>query len=154
MEHLDCYDMKLLGIFLIVVGVVVGLQFVLEPILHTSTPQTPYSPNWTYINYGTLLAIIIGLIVSYLKSKESKKSSQVCSTCTRNNIYCTGFFVLFLLFIWNFAQLYNESYVELATTRSVHSLIWVIIDVSVVLLSISLGKDLLRSKPSNLDTPT
>ncbi len=141
--------MKLLGILLFVIGIVVGLQFVLEPILHTATPEAPFSSNWKYVNIATMVAIVIGLIVSSLPPKKSDGSSANCSTCTRNNIYCTGYFVLLLLFIWNYAQLFNESYTELAATKEVHSLIWVIIDVSVVLLSISLGKDLWRSKPSD-----
>ncbi len=141
--------MKLLGILLVIIGIVVGLQFVLEPILHTATPKTPFSPNWKYVNIATMTAIVIGLVVSSLQTKKPEGSSASCGPCTRNNVYCAGYFVLLLLFIWNYAQLFNENYTELVATKEVHSLIWVIIDVSVILLSISLGKDLLQSKPSS-----
>lgn len=134
--------MKQLGILLIVLGTIVGLHFLYDPIFHISTSETPFSPYWKYVDIVMMLIIAIGLVVSLLPSKKYPGTSA----CTPNNIYGIGFFVLLLLFTWNYAQIHNPSYLELGATEQVHSLVWVIIDVSAVTLSISLGKNLWCSK--------
>ncbi|MCY4216652.1 MAG: hypothetical protein OXC92_06700 [Flavobacteriaceae bacterium] len=136
--------MKFLGVLLILIGVVVGLQFVLEPILYASTRQSPYSPTWKYVNYAMILAILIGLIVTSLKRHPPENSSQNSGRCTRKNIQSIGFIVIALLFTWNYAQIHNHDFAEMATTQTTREILWVTIDVSLILLSVSLGKDLLR----------
>ncbi len=49
------------------------------------------------------------------------------------------------LFSWNDALIHTQGFVEMAKTQTRREIIWEIIDVSLILLSVSLRKDLLCS---------
>ena len=53
---------KIIGIYLILVAVLVGVHAVVEPLYHVSTEARPYSPAWDILNAMMIVALVLGLV--------------------------------------------------------------------------------------------
>ena len=58
---------KVIGIYLILVAVLVGVHTVAEPLYHVSSEAQPYSATWDILNAMMIVALGIGIVYGYLR---------------------------------------------------------------------------------------
>ena len=58
---------RIIGVVLIVIGAVVAAHMILEPLYHVSREASPNSPIWNIIDPFTALAVLLGVIFSYIR---------------------------------------------------------------------------------------
>lgn len=138
---------KIIGVVLIIIAAIVAIHTVIEPLYHTSTEENPYSPAWDYINYLSVIAIILGVIFSYIRLSKVGDNSSVQEFIAANTLFY-GFMFAAILFFYNWFGKYNiETFTAIgAETRSI---VWIIIDALLPLLNGALGAHLLRSGGTN-----
>ena len=51
---------RIVGVVLIVIGVVVAVHTIVEPLYHVSSEARPGSPIWSMINPAMALAVVLG----------------------------------------------------------------------------------------------
>lgn len=90
---------RLLGIFLLVVAVAVGIHFVVTPLYMPLDPTGYVYPIWEIMNYFMGAAILIALWTHMCAWKASMKGDQCCSTC--DCLLCGATIVLALLYFHN-----------------------------------------------------
>ena len=60
---------RIIGVVLIVIGAVVAAHMILEPLYHVSREASPNSPIWNIIDPFTALAVLLGVIFSYIRKR-------------------------------------------------------------------------------------
>ena len=60
---------RIVGVVLIVIGAVVAVHMVVEPLYHASSEASPYSPIWSIINPFMALAVVLGVIFGYIRKR-------------------------------------------------------------------------------------
>lgn len=135
---------RIVGIFLILVGVAVGLHFILEPLIHTTTEVQTYSPIWDYLNIGMILAILLGIIFGFNRVKANCGIKEINRESVTANFQFYGFIIIGFLFFRNYFDLHS---VDFDTPDVfVAPFLWVLVDTFLSILSVSLGIDLVKSK--------
>ena len=84
---------KIIGIYLILVAVLVGVHTVVEPLYHVSTEAQPYSAAWNTLNPLMIVALVLGIAYSYLRKSGVDKEEN---TSTRQYIVANTLFYGFL----------------------------------------------------------
>lgn len=136
---------RLGGLVLVVAGLVLVVHTLADPVYHTSTDASPYSPYWQYINWLTAVGVVVGVICSYMRvraNEEGGEDALVNRGYLVANTQFYGFLFVGILFFWNWFQLFNPEYSVI--TSSTHTLVWIVIDAAVPLLAVPLGLRLLR----------
>lgn len=136
---------RIAGVLLVVVGIVVGVHTIIEPLYHVSSEANPYSPVWGFINPLTTLAVILGVIFSYLRTRAiaSKGSGAPISRAyLAANVQLYGFLFVGILFFWNWFNLLSPGFTAIGPGPA--SLVWVFIDAALPLLSVPMGLYLAR----------
>lgn len=137
---------RFFGIVLMVTGIVVAVHTVVEPLYHVSSEDSPYSPLWTHINRLMLLSIVLGVIYSYIRTKNAGSAGDdgpVTREYLVANIQLYGFLFVGILFLWNWFQLSSPAYTAIGADA--HSLVWAFIDAALPLLTVTLGLHLWRN---------
>ena len=135
---------RYVGAFFLLTAAVIGIHTVVEPLYHTTTMEQPFSPLWTYLNYWTALAMILGLRFSCIrKCGQSASDQAVTRDWVESSAQFYGFIVVGILFFWNWFALLNDSFSTIGDDTS--TLVWIVVDVGVVVLCGSLGMHLWRS---------
>ena len=137
---------RIVGVVLTVLAVVVAVHTVVEPLYHTSTETQPFSAAWQVLDPLMALGIALGVIFGYLrKSRADSAGGDAPVTWERlaTNTLFYGFLFVGILFYWNWFILLSPAFtaVEDGTT----SLVWILIDALLPLLSGAMGVSLLRS---------
>ena len=133
---------RFFGIVLMVIGIVVAVHTVIEPLYYISGEDSPYSPAWTYINLLMVLSIILGVFYSYIRTRDAGNDALVTREYLVSNIQLYGFLFVGIAFFWNWFQLSNDRYTAIGT--DVHALVWLFIDAALPLLTVTLGLHLVR----------
>ena len=68
---------RFIGVVLIVIAAIVAIQTIFEPLYHTSTPDSPHSSAWNYINPLSAISIILGLVFGYIRMSGVGADSSV-----------------------------------------------------------------------------
>ena len=135
---------RIVGVVLIVTAVVVAVHTVIEPLYYTSTEASPYSPHWSKINLLTALAVVLGVIFSYIR-KRSVDREGGDAPLTREflaaNTLFYGFLFIGILFFWNWFNLLSPAFT--AVGRDTVSFAWITIDAGLPLLAGAMGLSLL-----------
>ena len=135
--------MRVIGLLLIAIGAVMAIHTVAEPWYYTSTEASPDSNVWAYISPFTAAAIILGVVISYLRKQETAdETSGVSWGRLANNALFYGFLFAGILFFANWSDVLSADYAVVGpgTTWTV----WKITDATVPLLAGALGMALLR----------
>ena len=88
---------RVLGIFLIAVGVAVAVNLILTPVYHDGSPDYPV---WSVLNWFMAAAAVIVLAVNVARKRALKGSSPSVTEYLRVSFAYYGAIVLAMLFFW------------------------------------------------------
>ena len=135
---------KIIGIYLILVAVLVGVHTVVEPLYHVSTEARPYSPAWNILNAMMIVALVLGIVYGYLrKTAVDNDGGGVSREYLVANTLFYGFLFVSILFFWNWFNLHSPAFT--AVGDETVSLVWIIIDTLLPLVTGAMGIHLARS---------
>ena len=136
---------QVIGVVLIVIAAIVAIQTVIiEPIFHTSTADSPYSPLWGYINPLTIISIILGLIFAYIRMSRAGKDASVQEFIAANTLFF-GFLFVAIIFFWNWFGISSMGQDFTAVSGNTRGTVWILFAATFPLLNGALGAHLLRS---------
>ena len=137
---------KVIGVVLILIAIIIALQTILEPVYHTSDPnsENPYSSLWGYINPLSAISIVLGIIFSYSRKSRITDNSSVQEFITANTLFY-GFMFAAIIFFWNWFGILPVGADFKAVSADTRSLVWILFDALQPLLNGALGAYLLRS---------
>ena len=136
---------RVIGAVLILIGALVAIHTVVEPLYHASSEASPYSPNWSYINPLMAIAIVLGLIFSCMRKQEVDREggdAPVTRAFLAANTIFYGLLFIGILFFFNWLNLLSPDY-DAVGPDSV-SVIWAMIDAALPLLLGAQGMTLLK----------
>ena len=101
---------KVIGVVLIIIATIVAIHTVIEPLYHTSDPNSdnPYSSVQGYINVLSAISIVLGLIFSYIRLNKVADNSSVQEFIAANTLFY-GFMFAAILFFWNWFGILNAT---------------------------------------------
>ena len=136
---------RICGLFLVLMAVAVAVHTVVEPLYHVSSEGQPYSSLWNILNPLMVLAIALGVIFGYLRKKASDSEGD-SGTVTREfvaaNVQFYGFLCVGIMFFWNWFILDSPEFTAVGAETA--SLVWILIDATLPLLTGAMGVFLLR----------
>ena len=134
---------KIVGIYLILVAVLVGVHTVVEPLYHVSTEARPYSAAWDILNPMMIVALVLGLVYGYLrKSSADNDGGGVTREYLTANTLFYGFLFVSILFFWNWFNLRSPEFTAIGDETV--SLVWIVIDALLPLVTGAMGIHLAR----------
>ena len=136
---------KVIGAVLILIGALVAVHTVVEPLYHASSQASPYSPNWSTINPLMAIAIALGLIFSCMRKQEVDReggNAPVTRAYLAANTIFYGLLFIGILFFFNWFNLQSPAYN--AVGPDAVSVIWAVIDAALPLLLGAQGVTMLR----------
>ncbi len=136
---------KVIGAVLILIGALVAVHTVVEPLYHASSQASPYSPNWSTINPLMALAIVLGLIFACMRKQEVDReggNAPVTRAYLAANTIFYGLLFIGILFFFNWFNLQSPAYN--AVGPDAVSVIWAVIDAALPLLLGAQGVTMLR----------
>ena len=137
---------RLSGIFLVLVAIAVAIHTIVEPLYHVSGQGQPYSPLWEILDPLMALAIALGVLFGYSRKKAADReggSAEVTREFVAANVQFYGFLFVGILFFWNWFILFSPTFT--AAGGDTISLVWILIDATLPLLTGAMGMFLLRS---------
>ena len=139
---------RLVGGVLLAIGAVVAVPPIIEPLYHVSSAASPYSPMWRIMDPLAALAVVLGVIGGY--SRTRRVAHDGAAPITREwlaaNALCYGFLVVGILFVWNWFTLLRPACTAVGTDTS--DVVWGFINAALPLLAGTLGLALLRGDTS------
>ena len=138
---------RIASIVLIVVGVVVAVHTVVEPLYYVSTEASPDSPIWSIIDPFQALAVALGVIFGYIRKRgvDLEGGAPITREFLEANTLFYGFLFVGILFFWNWFNILSPAYTAVGTDTV--SLLWGFINAALPLLSGAMGLSLLRGAP-------
>ncbi len=135
---------RISGLFLVVMAVAVAVHTVVEPLYHTSSEGQPYSPFWNILNPLMAVAIVLGVLFGYSRKKaaDNAEDSTVSREFVAANVQFYGFLCVGIMFFWNWFILYSPAFTAIGADTA--SLVWILIDATLPLLTGAMGVFLLR----------
>ena len=141
--------MRIIGALFIVIGLVVAIHTVVEPLYHVSSESSPYSPLWAYINPLMALAIIAGVVLGYRRKTAADAEGDdapVTRAYLAANGLLYGFLFIGILFFFNWFNYITPAFT--AVGAEAMSTIWALIDAALPLLCLGMGLALWREESS------
>jgi hypothetical protein len=138
---------RVIGVVLIVIAVIVAIQTIVEPIYHVSTDDSPHSSAWDYINWLSVISIILGVIFSYIRMSRAGADSSVQEFIAANTLFY-GFLFVAIIFFWNWFGISGVGSDFTAVGMDTRSLVWILFAATLPLLNGAMGIHLLRSSAS------
>ena len=133
------------GVVLIVIGAVVAVHMVVEPLYHASSEASPYSPIWSIINPFMALAVVLGVIFGYIRKRDVDQEgggAPISREFLSANTLFYGFLFVGILFFSNWFNLLSPDFTAVGTDTV--SLVWAFIDAALPLISGVMGLSLLK----------
>ena len=139
---------RVIGGYLLLVAVAVAVHTVAEPLYHTSMEGQPYSASWQILDPIMAVALVLGAVLSYLRKVNANIAAE--SAITREylvaNTLFFGFLFVSILFFWNWFALLSPSFTAIGPETA--SLVWIIVDATLPLVTGAMGVHLIRSGKS------
>ena len=134
---------QITGMYLMLVAVSVGVHTVVEPLYHVSTAAQPYSAAWSILNPMMVPAIVLGLIFGYIRNSGVDGDGGALSReyFVANTLFY-GFLFVGILFFWNWFNLHSPAFT--AVGDETVSLVWILIDAILPLVTGAMGMHLVR----------
>lgn len=141
---------RVIGVILILIAAIIALHTILEPVYHTSDPnsENPYSSLWGYINPLSAISIVLGIIFSYIRMNRISENSSIQEFIAANTLFY-GFMFSAIIFFWNWFGILKVGADFTAVSADTRSLVWIFLDALLPLLNGALGAHLLRSNSNN-----
>lgn len=138
---------RIVGAVLIAIAAIIAIHTVIEPAYYTSTAAAVYSPVWAYINPLSALAMVLGVIYSYIRSRsfahESGAAAATWGRLAANTLFY-GFVFTGIVFFASWFMLLSPGHTVLAADSA--GFLWIIVDALMPVLSGALGITLLRGE--------
>ena len=135
---------RFIGVVLIIIAAVVAIQTIIEPLYHTSTADSPYSPAWNYINPLSAISIILGLIFGYARMRRVGADSSVQEFIAANTLFY-GFIFIAIMFFWNWFGIMSSASDFTVASADTRGMVWILFDAILPPLNIAMGIHLLRA---------
>ena len=145
---------RIVGIFLVAAAALVGVHTVIDPLYHTSTPESPYSPQWTWINYITAAGIVLGAAYSAVLKRRAplEQNAPVTKRYLSTRALFVGFVFVGILFFYNWFSLLNMAVFKAPDTiGAATSILWLFVDAGFPALAGYLGCALFCQKTGIAD---
>ena len=131
---------RIIGAFLILSAVVLAGHTIIEPIyFKTDIADPQYNAVWSYINYMLGVGTILGLLFSFLLTRE--EDIDLDASVTRGylaaNALFAGFVVIGILFFFNWFNALSPDFTAIHGDATLT--IWLIVDGAYALLAAALG---------------
>lgn len=136
---------RICGLFLVLMAVAVAVHTVVEPLYHVSSEGQPYSPLWDILNPLMAVAIVLGALFGYSRKKAADNagnSGAVTHEFVAANVQFYGFLFVAILFFWNWFILHSPAFTAIGADTA--SLVWILFDATLPLLTGAMGVFLLR----------
>lgn len=135
---------RIIGGYLLLVAVVVAVHTVVEPLYHSSFEGQPYSPIWNLLNPLMAIALIAGIILSFLRKSQADaaEGDAVTREYLVSNVVFFGFLFVGILFFWNWFGLMHPEFTAIGGDTK--SLVWIIVDATLPLVTGAMGAHLIR----------
>ena len=136
---------RLSGTFLVLMAIAVAVHTAVEPLYHVSGEGQPYSPLWEILDPLMALAIALGVLFGYRRKKAADREGSraaVTREFVAANVQFYGFLFVGILFFWNWFILLSPTFT--AAGADTTSLVWILIDATLPLLTGAIGMSLLR----------
>ena len=136
---------RIVGVVLIVIAAVVAVHTIVEPLYHTSGAASPYSPIWNIINPFMAVAVVLGVIFSYIRKRGVDREgggAPVTREFLAANTLFYGFLFVGILFFWNWFNVQSAAFTAVGMDSI--ALVWAFIDAALPLLSGAMGLSLLK----------
>ena len=134
---------KIIGIYLLIVAVAVGVHTVIEPLYHVSTVARPYSPAWEVLNVMMIVALVLCVVFGYLRKSrvDSDGTASLREFMSANALFYSSLFVS-ILFFWNWFNLHSPEFTVIGDDTV--TVVWIIIDALLPLVTGAMGIHLAR----------
>ena len=128
---------RVFGIVHVVLGAVVGLQFLASEIY----PDDAVGQNWEILNYLMAVGAVAALVFSYLRARGADSSDIKEWVASSAMLIASA--ALFLLYFeqWFAWTVFKDAQDEIGEYRSI---VWIVIDVMFVIVNYIVGTYLLR----------
>ena len=88
---------RILAVFLVLTAVAVALNLILTPVYHDGSPEYPV---WRILNWFMAAAVLVALVVSYLRRRTLGNGEASTLQYVRASMVYYGAIVLTMLFFW------------------------------------------------------
>ena len=136
---------RIVGLFLILVGVVTAVHMIVEPLYHVSTEANPYSLFWNLLNPLMALAVVLGMVFATIRKRgvdREGSGAPITREFLAANTLFYGFLFVGILFFWNWFNFRSPAFTAVGVDAT--ALVWAFIDAALPLLSAAMGLSLLR----------
>ena len=132
------------GFFLVLVGLIVMIHTIAEPVYYNSTADSVYSPAWDYINFTIAISLILGILFSNSRLRQVTHDTDV-KEFVASNVLFYGFIVLSILFYTNWLGMGSLASDYNAITPTARGVTWLIFDSVFPCFSVALGGSILKN---------
>ena len=139
---------RCVGMLFIVTALIVAIHTVVEPLYYVSTSAKPYSSLWDIIDALAAFTIVLGLIYSYMRLRNSGANASVQEFIAANTLFY-AFICTAIIFFWNWFGIMDMSKEFTAIGDDTRTLAWLFFDAVLPPLNIAMGLHLLRGASQN-----
>ncbi len=133
---------KISGLILILIAVAVAVYTVVEPLNYAAGDSRV---AWSYLDPLMMVAVLMGLFFGYARKRKVDReggSAAVTREFLAANTAFYGFLFVGILLSWNWFNLLNPEFTAIGDDTV--TLVWVLVDSILPLLSVAMGMFLLR----------
>ena len=139
---------RCMSMLFITTALLVAIHTVVEPLYYVSTSGSPFSSLWDIIDPLAALTIVLGLIYSYMRLRNSGANASVQEFIAANTLFYAFIFTA-IIFFWNWFGIMDVSKEFTAIGDDTRTLVWIFFDAILPLLNIAMGLHLLRVSKTN-----
>ena len=129
---------RILAVFLVVTGIAAAALLIITPLTHDGSPDYPM---WRILNWFMAAAVLIVLVVAFLRKHVREADELIVVEYLRLNLVYYGSIVLTMLFFWEWFWTLNPDS-ETGDAVTSHIVYFPIMDALFVVLSLSVGRRL------------
>ncbi len=129
---------RILAVFLVLTAVAVALNLILTPVYHDGSPEYPV---WRILNWFMAAAVLVALVVSYLRRRTLGNGEASTLQYVRESMVYYGAIVLTMLFFWGWFWTLNPDS-ETGDAITSHIVYFPIVDALFVVVALATGRHL------------
>ena len=129
---------RILAVFLVLTGIAAAALLIITPLTHDGSPDYPM---WRILNWFMAAAVLIVLVVAFLRKHVREADELIVVEYLRLNLVYYGAIALTMLFFWEWFWTLNPDS-ETGDAVTSHIVYFPIMDALFVALSLSVGRRL------------
>ena len=129
---------RILAVFLVATAIAVGLNLMLTPVYHDASPDYP---AWEVLNWFMAGAVVVALVVSYLRRRALRSEEASALEYVRVSMAYYGSIVLTMLFFWGWFWTLNPDS-ETGDAVTSHLIYFPVVDALFVVVALATGRHL------------